>query len=97
MSVFPGQALTQAGVGQSGNRHRSGMSSEQALVRNMRTCRSDVKGEAKAENPRGESTKAEHRGGPSCSSVELPVMGRERRRWLVRFEADRQPVMGGAV
>ena len=42
MSVSPGQALTQAGVGQSGNRHRSGMSSEQALVRNMRTCRSDV-------------------------------------------------------
>jgi hypothetical protein len=33
-----------------GNRHREGMNAIQALIRNMRTCRPDVKGEAQAGN-----------------------------------------------
>ena len=45
----------------------------------MRTCRSDVKGEAQVEAPRGESTKAEHRGGSARSSDEVSVMEMERR------------------
>jgi len=55
------------------------MNSEQALVRNMRTCRLDVKGEAGVENPQGESTNAGHRGGLSRSSVEASVMDVEQR------------------
>ncbi len=31
----------------------------------------------------GESTDAEHRGGPTRSSVEVSVMGMERRGWII--------------
>ena len=31
----------------------------------------------------GESTKAGHRGGPTCSSVEVSVMEMERRGWII--------------
>ena len=55
------------------------MNLKQALLRNMRTCRSDAKGEVQVETPRGESTDAEHRGGPWCSSDEAFVMKVERR------------------
>ena len=51
----------------------------QALIRNMRTCRSDVKGEAQVLKPQGESTDAEHRDGLACSSDEVSVMEMERR------------------
>jgi hypothetical protein len=51
----------------------------QALMRNMRTCRPDDKGEAQAETPRGESTDAGHRDGRIRSSDEVSVMGMERR------------------
>ena len=39
----------------------------------------DVKGEAQVENPQGESTNAEHRGGSARSSDEVSVMEMERR------------------
>ena len=55
------------------------MNSVQALIWNMRTCRSDVKGEVQVVAPRGESTKAEHRGGSARSSDEVSVMEMERR------------------
>ena len=64
---------------QSGSRHRGGMNSIQALIRNMRTCRSDVKGEAQVEFPQGESTDAEHRDGLARSSDEVSVKEMERR------------------
>ena len=64
---------------QSGSRHRGGMNSIQAFTRNMRTCRSDDKGEAQVVTPRGESTKAEHRGGSARISDEVSVMEMERR------------------
>jgi hypothetical protein len=51
----------------------------QALVRNMRTCRPDVKREAQVETPRGESIEAGHRGGSARSSDEVSVMEMERR------------------
>lgn len=52
----------------------------------MRTCRSDVKGEIQVETPRDESTDAEHRGGPWCSSDDAFVMKVERRSWLAQFD-----------
>ncbi len=51
----------------------------QALVRNMRTCRPDVKREAQVEIPRGESIEAGDRGGSARSSDEVSVMEMERR------------------
>lgn len=47
--------------GRSGSRHSGGMNSEQALIRNMRTCRPDVKGEPVWYQHR-KSTNAGHRG-----------------------------------
>ena len=47
------------------------MSSAQALVRNVGTCRLDVKGEVQVEDPtRSQSTDARRRGGPARSSEE---------------------------
>ena len=51
----------------------------QALIWNMRTCRSDAKGEVQVVTPQGESTDAEHRGGLARSSVEVSVMEMEPR------------------
>jgi hypothetical protein len=70
------------------------MNSEQALVRNMRTCRPDVKGEAGVRNQHSESTDAGHRGGLSRSSDETSVMGVERRGWPVQSHDEGQPHSG---
>ena len=51
----------------------------QALIRNMRTCRPDVKREAQEEIPRGESINAGHGDGSARSSDEVSVMEMERR------------------
>ena len=54
-----------------GARHKDGVSSDQALLWNVRTCRSDAKRRAQAEGLReGASIDAEHRGGVARSSVE---------------------------
>ena len=64
-----------------------------ASIRNVRTCRSDVKGAGQAGGPRKTlSTKAEHRGGVARSSEEGSVMGLERR--VVQWDGDGQPVSG---
>jgi len=55
------------------------MNSKQALIWNMRTCRSDVKGEAQVVTPRGESTDADHRDGSTRISDEVSVMEIEHR------------------
>lgn len=70
------------------------MNSEQALVRNMRTCRPDVKGESDVVNPHAKSTDTGHRGGLSRSSDEAPVMGAEQRGWPVQSNGDDQPPSG---
>ena len=64
-----------------------------ASIRNVRTCRSDVKGAGQAGGPR-KSTKAEHRGGVARSSEEGSVMELERRGGLVRWDGDGQPDTG---
>lgn len=51
-----------------GIRHRDGVTLAQASVRNVRTCRPNVKGEAQVEDPRGESTDVGHRGGTARSA-----------------------------
>lgn len=44
-SVPPGRVSTGSGIGRSGSRRGGGMNSKQTSVRNMGTCRPDVKGE----------------------------------------------------
>jgi hypothetical protein len=53
-------------------------------VWNVGTCRPDVKGEAQVGSTyEGESTDAGRRGGLTHSSVEVSVMGMERRGWVI--------------
>jgi hypothetical protein len=60
-----------------GARHKDGVSSDQALVRNVRTCRPDVKRRAQVEGLRkGASIDAGHWGGVARSSVENAEMRR---------------------
>jgi hypothetical protein len=89
-----------------------GASVIRALVRNGGTCRPAVvdyqwrqhgpAGGRASENPKqliceGESSDAGHRGGPSRSSGEGPVMGLERRGRVVRVSlAVNHPRVGGA-
>jgi hypothetical protein len=47
----------------------------EALVRNIGSCRFDVKGEIQAENLQELNTDAKHSGGLIGSSVDTPVMG----------------------
>jgi hypothetical protein len=75
-----------------GFRHEGGVILIQALVRNVGTCRPDVKGEAQANSLRkGESTDAGHRGGGVRSRVEGSVMGLDRRSVVVRPDHVRNP------
>lgn len=68
-----------------GIRHIGGVTLIQASIRNLGTCRSDVKGEIQAESLRkDESTDAEHRGGDARNRDEGPVMGLDRRGVIVR-------------
>jgi hypothetical protein len=71
-----------------GVRHEGGAILNQALVRNVGTCRPDAKGEIQADRIReGESTEAGHRGGVSRSRAEGSVTELDRRGdvvWLHR-------------
>ena len=81
--------------GPTGVRHGGGVTVTLASMRNVRTCRSDVKGAGQAGSPcKTLSTKAEHRGGVARSSEEGSVMGLERRGGLVRWDGDGQPDTG---
>ncbi len=51
------------------------MSVEQACIRNLGTCRSDVKELANQAAPERRNFNAGHRGGSTCSSDNAPVMG----------------------
>lgn len=68
-----------------GARHEGGVTLYRASVRNVRTCRPDVKGEVQADSLcKSESTDAGHRDGGARSRVEGPVMGLDRRGTVVR-------------
>lgn len=90
--LAPGQGWAAPADGPIGIRHKGGVTSIQALVRNLGTCRPDAKGEIQAEGLRkGESTDAGHRGGDVRSRVEGSVMGSDRRGVIVRLYAAGNP------
>jgi hypothetical protein len=61
------------------------VTSIQALMRNVGTCRSDAKGEAQADSfCKGQSTDAEHRDGGARSRDEDLVMRSDRRGVVIR-------------
>jgi hypothetical protein len=84
--------------GPSGIRLGGGVNPDQALLWNAGTCRSDVKGEAQAGDPReGESTDAGHRDGAVRSRDEGSVMELDRRGCGIPPRTGGQPVTGGAT
>jgi hypothetical protein len=57
----------------------------QALIRNVRTCRPDVKGDIQMDRlHEDQSTDAGHRDGAGCTRVEGSVMDLDRRTSIVR-------------
>ena len=84
--VGPGQGWGIPDYCPTGVRHEGGVTLIQALVRNVGTCRPDVKGEAQADSLRkGQSTDAGHRDGAIRSRGECPVMGLDRRGGVVQL------------
>ena len=51
--VDPGQVQGELAACLVGTRHKGGVNPDQALVRNVGTCRLDVKGEIQVVDPRG--------------------------------------------
>lgn len=84
--------------GSCGIRLEGGVNLDQALTRNVGTCRPDAKGASRAGDPRQAlSTDAGHRGRTARSRDEGAVMALDRRGCGVSVLAGGQPVMGGAV
>jgi len=84
--------------GPCGVRLEGGVNLEQALLRNVGTCRFDAKGEGRAGEPRQAlSTDAKHRDRTARSRDEGAVMALDRRGCGVRVLAGGQPAMGGAA
>ena len=85
-------------TGSCGIRLEGGVNLDQALMRNVGTCRSDVKGAGRAGDPhKALSTDAEHRDRTARSRDEGAVMALDRRGCGVSVLAGGQPVMGGAA
>jgi hypothetical protein len=83
--VGPGQGWGIPDYCPTGIRHEGGVTLIQALVRNVGTCRPDVKGEAQADSLRkSQSTDAGHRDGVARSRVEGSVMELDRRGDVVQ-------------
>jgi len=75
---MPGQIQGRPAYCLDGVRYKGGMNLIEAFVWNVGSCRPDAKGETQGGSPtKGERTNAGHSGGITCSSEELPVMGRE--------------------
>ena len=67
-------------TGSCGIRLEGGVTLDQALIRNVGTCRPDAKGASRAGNPRQAlSTEAGHRGRTARSRDEGAAMGLDRR------------------
>jgi hypothetical protein len=67
-------------TGPGGTRLEGGVNQDQALIRNVGTCRPDAKGDGRAGNPRkAPSTDAGHRGRTARSRAEGTVMVLDRR------------------
>lgn len=82
----PGQGWGKPGYCPIGVRHVGGVTLNQALVRNVGTCRPDVKGAAQADRLcKGERTDAGHRDGVARSRVEGAVMALDQRGDIVQL------------
>jgi hypothetical protein len=85
LTLPPGSVRGNPDVCPSGIRHVDGAKLNQALVRNVRTCRSDAKGEVSSgQNREDESTDAEHRDGAARIRDEGSVMELDRRGCVVQ-------------
>jgi hypothetical protein len=93
--------MSEGGVlktGPCGVRLEGGVTLEQALSRNVGTCRFDAKGVRRAGKPRESlSTDAKHRDRTARSRDEGAVTALDRRGCGVQALAGGQPVMGGAA
>ena len=90
--VAPGQGWGRPVYCPVGVRHESGVTLNQALVRNSGTCRPDVKGDAQVDSlHEGQRTDAGHRGGVARSRVEGSVMGLDRRGGVVQVRRVHNP------
>ena len=90
--LAPGQDRAMPADGPIGIRHIGGVTLIQALVRNLGTCRPDVKGEIQVERLlKDESTDAGHGGGDARSRDEGSVMGPDRRGVIVWLYAAGNP------
>ena len=84
--------------GPGGIRLEGGVNLDQALARNVGTCRPDVKGASRAGDPRQTlSTDAGHRDRTARSREEGAVMALDRRGCGVSVLAGGQPAMGGVA
>ena len=82
--TLPGKVQRKPAYCLDGVPHRGGVNLDQVLVGNVGTCRPDAKGETQVGSThKSESTDAGHGGGPTRTSVEVPVMGMERRGWII--------------
>ena len=85
-------------TGPNGIRLGGGVNPDQALVRNVGTCRPGVKGDVRAGDPRkGQSTDTGHRGGAVRSREEGSAMEPDRRDCGIQPNAGGQPATGGAA
>ena len=85
LTLPPRSARENPEVCPSGIRHVDGAKLNQALVWNVRTCRSDAKGEVSSgQNREDESTDAEHGDGAARIRDEGSVMGLDRRGCVVQ-------------
>jgi hypothetical protein len=66
----------------------------QAVVRNVGTCRLDVKRDVQGRNPEDQRIDARHRGGATRSSEELGETPRERRGRVIRRDTPVNRVSG---
>ncbi|MGH9627613.1 MAG: hypothetical protein ACRD7E_04600 [Bryobacteraceae bacterium] len=84
--------------GPCGIRLEGGVNLDQALARNVGTCRPDVKGASRAGDPRQAlSTEAGHRGRTAHSRDEGAVMALDRRGCGVQSWQAANQLMGGAA
>ena len=84
--------------GPCGIRLVGGVNRDQALVRNVRTCRSNAKGASRAGDPRETlSTDEEHRDRTARSREEGAVTVLDRRGCGVSALAGGQPITGGVA
>ena len=85
--VDPGPVQGESAARLDDIRHRGGVTLNQAFVRNVGTCRLDVKRDVQGRNPEDQRIDARHRDGATRSSDELGESSRERRGRVIQLEA----------